>query len=96
LAISLEEIFVIVAFIFFIFFIFLIQQFITWDAVADHGSYFVATYKRRTRHGVKEKKKREKSYSNCLREEEKEKGKLNLRKSYHSKINLEQLEVDCQ
>jgi len=60
--------------------------------VADHGSYFVATYKRCMQHGVKEKekeqrdkkKKEKKSYLNCLRGEEKGKEKLNLRKSYHS------------
>jgi len=54
------------------------------------------TWSKRKREGIKrqEKKKREKSYSNCLRE--KKKKKKNLRKSYHFKINSEQLEVDCQ
>jgi len=39
------------------YFFFLIQQFMTWGVVADCGSYFVATYKRRMWHGVKEEEK---------------------------------------
>ena len=69
--------------------------------VAGHDSYFVTTYKRCKQHGVekrrrekekRKKKKIEKSYLNWLRR--KEKG--SLRKSYHSKINLDWLEENCQ
>ena len=44
-----------------IFFFFLNQQFITWRAVADHGSYFVTTYRRHRLH-VEEKTEEGKRY----------------------------------
>ena len=69
-----------------------------WQLLCNYIQKTHATWSKRKREGIKrqEKKKREKSYLNCLRGEKKEKGKLNLRKSYHFKINSEQLEVDCQ
>ena len=42
------------------FFIFLNQQFIIWHIVADHGSYFITTYKRnRLTRELKLKKEKE-------------------------------------
>jgi len=38
-------------------FFFLNQQFITWHAVADHGSYFVTTYNRSRLHEETEKER---------------------------------------
>ena len=38
--------------------IFFNQQFITWHAVADHGSYFVTTYKRCRQHKKEETEER--------------------------------------
>jgi len=38
-------------------YIFSNQQFVTWDTMADYGSYFVTTYKRCKQHRVKEKEK---------------------------------------
>ena len=44
------------------------QQFITWSAQADHGSYFVTTYNRSRQiwnREYKERKERERRKTNC-------------------------------
>ena len=62
------------------FFFFLNQQFITWHAVADCGSYFVTTYRRHRQHVEEEteegkRKKEEKKGTNHKDyEKRKEKG----------------------
>ena len=38
-------------------FFFLNHQFITWDVVTDHDSYFITTYKRHRQHEGEEKEK---------------------------------------
>ena len=59
--------------LFFYFFLFLYQQFITWHAVVDRGSYFITTYNRcRLHEEMKtEERERERRYRELIEEIEK-------------------------